>query len=243
MLLNNKAKLVITTLGATQLNTTAISKKANLPRTTVEYILRTLKKAGYADCKKSGQATIWNGTGKTTDRNDVSVIVGINNIIKEFKSAIYKNGLSVVVIESDKSMQISEKKNINNHFSSLNKKFHDKKCLLYILFHQKTVERIRHMNKTKKLKDSSVSALMNRGMSAFLLPDNFFDLDIHIAAIGNKVFLTDFSAEKSICLNNPLFAGFIKQFFDFMSINQKKANVGRILEEVLNNHSEITNSN
>ena len=232
MILNKKAKAILSVLNSQPLNTTAISKKVKVPRTTVEYILRTLKKSGYTHSEKRGQATVWEMINKTDSSNDVYTIHGIKNILRELKSAVNKNGLSVFIVESDTSMQMAERKNFNNLFADLNKRFHEKKCLLYILFHEKTIARVQRMKKTQKLKEESISALMNRGMSAYVLPNNLFDINIHIAAIGDKIFLTDFSTEKSIALHNPLFALFIKHFFELMSYSQKRADVGKILNEI-----------
>jgi len=232
MLNNPKVQKILDALDGGSQNTSALSRLIRTPRTTVEYILRSLERDSYVRSKKSGRETIWEKI-MTYDKK-TKTIHGIKNIINAFENAVGKKNLEVVVIESDQSMAFAEDKKYNDLFKKLNEKFREKNALVYILFHRKTINRIKAMVHNHRIKDRTVSALINRGMSAHLLPDDLFDLNIHIAVIGKRVFFTDFRKEKSQSIDNDLLATFFKHIFLFIAQTQEKVNVGEILKDLVN---------
>ena len=234
MIINKKAEKILDILNYGQKNTSAISKETNIPRTTVEYILRHLEKSKFVNSKKAGQATIW--SKNILYEKETSIIYGIDNIINAFKLSVKKNGTEVIIIESDQSMSLIENKGYNDLFKKLNEKFQEKHSLIYILFHKKTIIRLDNMLKKDKIKKKTISALINRAMSAYLLPDDLFDLKIHIAIIGEKIFFTDFKLEKSLCIKNPILAVFFKHLFIFTSQTQNKIDTGATLKILLSKY-------
>ena len=231
MITNRKIDIILDKLDLGPQNTSSLSKEANIPRTTVDYLLKSLLKKSYVVSRKSGQETIWE-KNEVVDEN-TKIIYGIDNIVKSFKKAVNKKGIEVIIIESDKTMEIAEDKRYNDSFKELNQKFHDKNALIYILFHKKTIQRINRMTRESKIKKATIYALTNRAMSAYLLPDDLFDLNIHVAVIGEKIFLTDFENARSVMMENVYLASFFKHFFTLITRIQEKANVAEILKDII----------
>ncbi|MEI6553794.1 MAG: hypothetical protein WCO09_04440 [bacterium] len=232
MIFNTKAIKVLDAIKKDSQNTSTIAHKIKLPRTTVEYTLRTLESQNMVTSKKIGKATVWSTKNKSLDSH-VSVIHGIPKIISAFESAVNKRKLEVIVIESDETVKIFEKKQYHELFRDLNKKFQQKNALVYILFHEETIRRMYKMKKAGKIQPQTILQLMNRAMSSHILPDHLFNLNMHIAAIGENVFFTDFANESCTQIRNKELATFFKHLFEFVSRTESKMNIKKILGDML----------
>jgi hypothetical protein len=178
------------------------------------------------------------GNNSTKNQEKKLKLNGIDNIIKSLESAVSKKGLEVVIIESDKVAKIFESKKLNDLFQNLNKKIKEKNSLVYVLFHRSTEKRINKMAKSEQIKLESIHSLMDRAMSAYVVPENLFNLNTHIATVGEMVFISDFDKETSIRIKNLALAKFFKSLFELASLTQEKIDVGKVLREIPDPFSE-----
>lgn len=236
MYINDKAKKVISILekSSTPTNTSAVALSVGLPRTTVEYILRTLEKNRIVSSKKSGKATVWNTLPQQQkEESQTHVVHGIHNIIHTLELAVNKKDLDVIVIENDTNVSILARKKYSDLFINLNKKFQSKNCPVYVLFHKKTLQRMSDLIEHKAASAESLMAIMNRAMSAYILPDHLFNMNVHVAAIGDTVFFTDFEVEKSTVIRNKNLALFFKDLFTLVSRMETKVDIRDVVKKLL----------
>ncbi len=242
MIVNETANKILRLLATDTLHTSEISRRIKIPRTTVEYTLRTLEKSGHANSLKDGRKTVWKISVPKETGDSVQIIRGIKNIIKSFEDSVNRRGLEVVVIESDESARIFERKRYNDLFKTLNHRLGETGALVYILFHQDSIGRLERMISEKKITLDTLRYLANRAMSSSVLPHNLFNLNLHICTIGDVVFITDFEKETSTRIVDRNLVRFFKQLFDYVSKLENNANVGMILKELINPHSPKNSS-
>lgn len=196
---------------------TNLAEKTKIPRTTVSFLLKKLKRRGFVnkiaiknhkkwrlvprdELMKRLRKTIRSFESATDilggiSGNEIGIEAyqGKTNIKRAYRRMLgVGTNDRVYAIQGNKSAALSIEKLEKEYFYDLHKEFKNKKVIIEGVISESTLRLF------QKLNIEELYSHLGRLVVAFIIPDEFIDFDMDIVFFGNSVFLV--SVEKEIVL-------------------------------------------
>lgn len=233
---------------------TGLADSVKIPRTTVHFLLKKLKKRGFVEQIKIGGHYEWKIFSQTDlsrklrkllaafelksdilggiEGDDIGVEVYKG---KEKIKEIYKNILKVgnnervYVIQGNKSAKKALQKIDKEYFFDFHKAFKKRRVIMEGVIGESTLEIFKRLT-TKELESHS-----DRLIITHVVPDQFVDFNVDIIMYSNSVFIVNIEEENIIFIKNISIIQALKSLLSFMQANSEKIDLNAYIKQIIEN--------
>jgi predicted transcriptional regulator len=231
---------------------TDLASEINLPRTTIAFLLKKLKKRGFVEQVKINKHKEWrlkppkeikdklrrlswrfdktsHVLADITDKDlTLTVFTGFKNIKKAYRQILSagKNN-RVFFIQGNLSTKVTLEKIDWSYINNLHKDLRQADIVMEGLISQEVFDLFNIMSV------SQIKSHLGRLIVLYIVPDQYLDLDLDIIFFADKLYFIDVIAEKIIFIKNESMVKVFKNLFYLAESFGKKVNLDEHLKKLI----------
>jgi predicted transcriptional regulator len=246
--LSSREKRILSAL-TKPLSPVKISSETNIPRTTINYILKQLVKRKLVQMTKLGKRNQYTATQeidirsekksvhlKVSDQSEFYIHIGIEDVIRAFYRIAQSNkNERVRAIQPNKSWKLVHLKLTPDQLISFNHAIIENKIIVDAVVQDNAYTLYRDELKLKKIVRNDVAkSLMNRMADYTTVPYRWFDYNAEIWIYSQTVFFINWDKCIGIEITNSDIMNIIKDMYEFVKAGGNKLDHNKAMQELLN---------